>query len=153
MLREKFQCSRRHVFELGGRSATASPQLRQCSFVEIIGGNVVVSDCARWTVVSGIQHTHFVAERLRGHAKHPAELPTAQQPEPRTRRNRVHQPLQRQGHVARFFVLRGAILRKRRRKLAVLRRKHLEREQRCIGGACFADRERRNRYSSGHLHD
>ena len=90
MLCKEFQRRRRYVFELGSRGAASSAEFHQCSLVEVLRCNVIISHRASGAVTTGIEHTNFVAERLRRHAEHAAELPAAQQPEPRTRRNRVH---------------------------------------------------------------
>ncbi len=69
-------------------AAASAGELGKALRIEVVGGEVTVGDGARGAVVARIEHGDPVAEALRGHAEHAAELAAAEQPEPRARRDR-----------------------------------------------------------------
>src|SRR5205085_9607207 len=62
-------------------------QRRERVAVEVIGAHVEVGDGSGGAVAARIEHGDAVAEALRGHAEHAAELSAAEEAEPRARRH------------------------------------------------------------------
>jgi hypothetical protein len=87
MFREEGERGGRHVLELGRGRAAPSREFGEGGTVQVLGGDVVVCDRAGRTVRPRVQHAHPVAQRLRRHAEHAAELPSTEQTEPGARRD------------------------------------------------------------------
>jgi hypothetical protein len=47
-----------------------------------VGKDVPIGDRSRRALVTGIKHGDAIAHALRGHAEHPAQLSSTEQPEP-----------------------------------------------------------------------
>ena len=87
VIAQKLKALGGHVFEFGGGRRAASRELGQGCPVEIVRRDVRIRHRRCRTIVPRIQHDDFVAQALRGHAEHAAQLTAAQQAEPRTRSN------------------------------------------------------------------
>ena len=101
--REEGERRRWNVLEFRGGRARQPGKLRKSLRIEVVGANVPVGHAAGRTILAGIQHRDLVAQALRGHAEHPAELAAAQESQPRTWRhdgNRHQLPCRRNAHRA-----------------------------------------------------
>ena len=92
---QPLQRRRRHVLELGGHGLAQLAQLLQRGLVQIGGADVAIGHPGGNAVQLGIEHTHPVAQPLRGLAEHPAQLAAPQHTQPAARRQGLPARLRR----------------------------------------------------------
>ena len=80
--REELERRRGDVLELGRRRTALRGEGVQARGVEVIGAHVAIGHGARGAVVARIEHRDAIAEALRRHAEHAAELSASEQAEP-----------------------------------------------------------------------